>query len=116
MIQTTQTETGQHIATVGTYRTPAYYTAEMAVADAQCWEAFHGEENNMITITADETFVIPTQQGDRIVDGAHVIRSIETARRLGVEVTEIVSGTGVRYIQTHRGGSQYCMYIRQEAA
>ncbi|MFJ4960978.1 hypothetical protein ACIP6P_00665 [Streptomyces sp. NPDC088729] len=44
--QTTETG-GKHYATVSqgdriVYRTPGYLTARMALADAQCWEAFHG--------------------------------------------------------------------------
>ncbi|MET8880550.1 hypothetical protein [Streptomyces rubiginosohelvolus] len=38
---------GKHYATVSAgdrivYRTPGYVTARMALADAKCWEAFHG--------------------------------------------------------------------------
>ncbi|MFC9191429.1 hypothetical protein [Streptomyces cyaneofuscatus] len=44
--QTTETN-GKHYATVSqgdriVYRTPGYLTARMALADAQCWGAFHG--------------------------------------------------------------------------
>ncbi|OKH90483.1 hypothetical protein [Streptomyces uncialis] len=45
-IKTTEAD-GKHYATVVqgdriVYRTPDYVTARMALADAQCWNAFHG--------------------------------------------------------------------------
>lgn len=47
-ITTTKTATGEHIAKVGPYTTPAYYTEGMAQADAACWVAFHGEETEQM--------------------------------------------------------------------
>ncbi|MEE1835769.1 hypothetical protein [Streptomyces sp. SP17KL33] len=49
-MNTTVTETsGKHFGTVRNgdriaYRTPGYYTAQMALAAAECWVAFHGED------------------------------------------------------------------------
>lgn len=48
------------------FRSPGYVTARMAMADARCWIAFHGEAKPMITyrpVTASFTYYTPVTDG-----------------------------------------------------
>jgi hypothetical protein len=110
---------GKHTAQVSeggrlTFRTPEYCTAEMALADAKCWMAFHGEAESM------NEFVKPGDkfEGHRQVTGelfsvsaGEMLRLIAEAKSFGLEIIERM-GTERAYIEIGRNGSSYGQYFR----
>lgn len=110
---TEHTENGKHYAEVGTaYRTPDYLTARMALADAECWNAFNKGAKMDDVVTAGEEFEAPMIERRMLYSAAFVSARIAEARRFGVEVSVRTTTDGREYIALHRGGSQYSMFIR----
>jgi hypothetical protein len=42
----------------GLYETPEYFTREMAYADANCWDEFHGTPKTNVTIPSETEFTV----------------------------------------------------------
>ncbi|MCF3174781.1 hypothetical protein IPZ61_15795 [Streptomyces sioyaensis] len=112
-MNTKTTETGgKHYATVSAgdrvvYRTPGYYTAGMALADAQCWEAFHGGKN-MTTYTLAVT---PMVEGGKMdLPGEYATKAdawLAVQRTFFNEaVTVLEDGKGVGTFQWFRAGEE----------
>lgn len=117
--KTTETN-GKHYATVSAgdrivYRTPGYYTAGMALADAQCWAAFHGGNMDKVTVDLNEVYTArgagPTGLEYMAVPAERVARAVAEAYRFNLCV-EVRTGTrGNAYIQISNGkGSGYGAY------
>jgi hypothetical protein len=116
MIATTTTTNGQHIATAKvngkTFTTKAYYTLNMALADAKCWIAFNKTEGTEMFEARDRATHI-----FYLIAGTEVARRIEEAKSFGLTVeTKISSHTGREYIEISNGkGSSYGQYFKVAA-
>ncbi|MFE1763095.1 hypothetical protein ACFW81_02565 [Streptomyces angustmyceticus] len=91
------------------YRTPEYYTAEMALADAQCWTAFHGGKHMPVYTLAVTPMV---GGGKRDLPGTYATKAEawkavqETFFAEAVTVFE--DGKGVGSFQWFRVGDEPC--------
>jgi hypothetical protein len=112
---------GKHTAQVSeagriVFQTPEYCTAEMALADAKCWMAFHGGNMDKVTVDLNEVY---TARGGgvslleyRNVPADRVARHVAQAYEFGLSV-EIRTSTieGTKYILVSDGkGSGYGLY------
>lgn len=110
---------GKHTAQVSkggriAFQSPEYLTEAMALADAKCWMAFHGEAELM------DEFVKP---GDRFtarhgvtheayeINPAELARRIAEARNFNLDVVEKTGPKG-NYIEIGRNGCSYGQYHR----
>jgi hypothetical protein len=120
MITTATAKNGKHTAEVRDgdrvlYRSPEFITERMALADAGCWAAFHGERDGMGKVEVDLNEVYTTRQAETLVfaevPAGDVARSVANAYAHGLTV-EIKSGAmSQRYIEISNGkGSAYGQY------
>ncbi|MEU5149761.1 hypothetical protein AB0G42_21590 [Streptomyces yangpuensis] len=111
--KTTQAD-GKHYATVSkgdriVYRTPGYLTARMALADAQCWTAFHGGEHMPVYTLA----VTPMVNGRGFkLDGTYATKA-EAWKAVqetfyGDAVTVFEDGMGIGTFQWFNAAEEPC--------
>jgi hypothetical protein len=122
MNTTVEARDGKHFGTVRKgdsilYRTPGYYTEGMALADAKCWLAFHGEDTNMDKVTVDmgETYSAMRHKGADFEwhqpSAQRVADHVADARKFNLCVEIKTGARGQSYIQISDGkGSSYAQY------
>jgi hypothetical protein len=94
--------------------TQRFYTEGMALADAKCWMAFHGEGEimNDLVKPGDKFEAHRKVTGElRPVGAGEMLRLIAEAKSFGLEVVEKM-GTERAYIEIGRNGSSYGQYFR----
>jgi hypothetical protein len=120
MDTTVTAKNGKHTAEVRdagrlVYRSPQFVTERMALADAGCWVAFHGERDGMGKVEVDPAEIYTareavTQQFEW-VPGEVVARKVASAYEYGLTVEVKVGAMGQQYIQISNGkGSSYGIY------
>ncbi|MDX2590978.1 hypothetical protein PV343_01390 [Streptomyces sp. WI03-4A] len=129
---TTKTENGKHIAEVRNgagvvFKTAAYLTEAMALADAQCWVAFHGGETmGKITVDMNETYCarqavtqimaeVPAENVRRAVESAYAAGLVVEIKRdtLDHDYIEISNGKGSSYGKFHIGADFLATFTRK---